>query len=333
MSSGKNAVQSDLWQQPEEARRTLEDLHRLTTEQNEWQTLHDDLITIAALATAADPEDQPFLDELQEMADDANKRVRNKKLHQALTGPYDGMDTILTVSAGSGGTEAQYWAETLAGMYCRWAKHHSISQEIISSAPGPNAGYRNVTFLFSGPNAHGLLSTEVGVHRLSRVSTFDPDQRRHTSFASVETMPDIPHTMAPEPISRNDLKVDVFHASGHGGQHIQKWQPQSESPTCRPVSSPPHSQNARKSRNRENAMRILSSRIHTRLMTEHRKTIEQTKQRADKPQWSNQIRSYILNPKQMVIDHRTKVKNHDAAAVLDGDIDQFMEAMLMKRRE
>lgn len=311
----------------------MEDLHRLTTEQNEWQTLHDDLITIAALATAADPEDQPFLDELQEMADDANKRVRNKKLHQALTGPYDGMDTILTVSAGSGGTEAQYWAETLAGMYCRWAKRHSISQEIISSTPGHNAGYRNVTFLFSGPNAHGLLSTEVGVHRLSRVSTFDPDQKRHTSFASVETMPDIPHTMAPEPISRNDLKVDVFHASGHGGQHIQKVATAiriTHLPTG--VVATAQSERSQK-QNRENAMRILSSRIHTRLMTEHRKTIEQTKQRADKPQWSNQIRSYILNPKQMVIDHRTKVKNHDAAAVLDGDIDQFMEAILMKRRE
>ena len=267
------------------------------------------------------------------MADGAHKRVRNKKLHQALTGSYDGMDTILTVTAGSGGTEAQYWAETLAEMYCRWAKHHSITQEIISSTPGPNAGYRNVTFLFSGPNAHGLLSTEVGVHRLSRVSTFDPDQRRHTSFASVETMPDIPRIMAPEPISRNDLKVDIFHASGHGGQHIQKVATAIRI-THLPTGIVATAQSERSQKqNRENAMRILSSRINTRLMTEHRKTIEQTKQKADKPQWSNQIRSYILHPKQMVVDHRTKVKTHDAAAVLDGNIDHFIDAMLMKRRK
>ncbi len=251
-------------------------------------------------------------------------------LELQLNGPYDDRDAILTVSAGAGGTDAADWAEMLMRMYLRWSERKRLRAELLDTTPAEEAGVKSATMSVAGKHAFGLLKTERGTHRLVRISPFDFQKRRHTSFALVEVIPQVETEMEVE-IRPEDLKIDTYRATGAGGQHVNKTDSAvriTHLPTRIVVSC----QNERSQlRNREIAMRILRARLlELRL---ERQEQEQAKLRGEhRPaEWGNQIRSYVLHPYTLVKDHRTSIEVGDANAVLDGDLDKFIEAALTQK--
>lgn len=244
-----------------------------------------------------------------------------------LSGDYDDRSAILAVHAGAGGTESQDWAEMLLRMYLRWGEQHGIATDILDLTEGEEAGIKSVTVEFKGPYAYGYLKAERGVHRLVRQSPFDSSHSRHTSFAKVEVLPEVDDTGEVE-ISPDDLRVDVYRASGHGGQNVQK-----NSTAIRithlPTGIVVTCQNERsQGRNRESAMKVLEARLLELELA--RKEEERAKLKGEHVEmgWGNQIRSYVLHPYKMVKDHRTDYETSDTIGVLDGDIDGFLEAYL-----
>jgi len=244
-----------------------------------------------------------------------------------MSGPHDRRDAIVTIYAGAGGTESQDWAEMLMRMYLRWAENHKFQAEVIDQAEGDEAGIKNATIEISGRNAFGLLRSERGVHRLVRISPFDNAHRRHTSFALVEVIPDVAGEIEIE-VKPDDLRVDVYRASGHGGQNVQK-----NSTAIRithlPTGIVVTCQNERSQlQNRERAMAVLKARLYD---LEYQKQEEETARLRGEhitAGWGNQIRSYVLHPYRMVKDLRTDWESGNPTAVLDGEIDGLIEAYL-----
>lgn len=244
-----------------------------------------------------------------------------------LSGPHDARDAILSIYAGAGGTESQDWVEMLLRMYLRWAERHKFEAEIIDQMEGEEAGLKSVTVEIRGRNAYGLLRSERGVHRLVRISPFDNAKRRHTSFALVEVIPDIGEEIQVE-INPDDLRIDTFHASGHGGQNVQKNATAiriTHIPTGIVVSC----QNERSLvQNKERAMAVLRARLYD--LELQRQEEERAKLRGEHitAGWGNQIRSYVLHPYRMVKDLRTDYETGNTTAVLDGELDEFIDAYL-----
>jgi peptide chain release factor 2 len=244
-----------------------------------------------------------------------------------LGGEHDRKNAIVTIHPGAGGTESQDWAEMLLRMYLRWAERSGFQAQILDLMPGEEAGIKSATLEVRGPYAFGYLQAERGVHRLVRLSPFDADHARHTSFALLEAMPEA-EGMAEVNIDPDDLRIDVFRASGHGGQNVQKnatavritHLPSGLVVTC---------QNERsQSRNKESALRVLEARLLERELDRQAKERARLKGDHVAAEWGNQIRSYVLHPYKMVKDHRTGFETSSAAAVLDGDLDGFMDAYL-----
>ena len=243
------------------------------------------------------------------------------------SGPYDDRNAILAIHAGAGGTESQDWAEMLLRMYLRWCEQRRFPAEVIDLMPGEEAGIKSATVEISGANAYGYLKSERGVHRLVRLSPFDSENKRHTSFALVEVLPEAGDA-AEVKINPDDLRVDVYKASGHGGQNVQKNStairithlPSGIVVTC---------QNERsQGRNRESAMRVLEARLIEIELQKHAEEQARIKGEHVSAGWSNQIRSYVLHPYKMVKDHRTGYETSNAAAVLEGDLDELIKAYL-----
>ena len=247
-----------------------------------------------------------------------------------LSGEYDHRDAILAIHAGAGGTESQDWAEMLLRMYLRWAEARGYATEVLDATEGEEAGLKSATLEVRGPLAYGYLAAERGVHRLVRLSPFDAAHARHTSFAKVEVMPEV--AAASEiAINPDELRVDVFRASGHGGQNVQK-----NSTAIRithlPTGLVVTCQNERSQhRNRASAMKVLEARLLERELLAQEEERARLKGKHVEMGWGNQIRSYVLHPYKMVKDHRTDFETSNAAAVLDGDLDDFMEAFLRAR--
>jgi peptide chain release factor 2 len=272
-------------------------------------------------------DDAEILDHVDEEAAAIEGQLDSLEHELNFSGPYDARSAILAIHAGAGGTESQDWAEMLLRMYQRWAERHGFGWDVVDLTLGEEAGIKSVTVEVEGPNAYGWLRSERGVHRLVRISPFDASHARHTSFALVEVMPEASSEVEVN-LNENDLRIDIFHSSGHGGQNVQKVATAIRI-THIPTGIVVTCQNERsQSRNKDFAMRVLEARLLEREV--QRRLEEQAKLKGEHVEmgWGNQIRSYVLQPYKMVKDHRTGFETSNAGVVLDGDLDGFMDAYL-----
>jgi peptide chain release factor 2 len=276
---------------------------------------------------AMEENDESLLPELQEEYASFEKDLESARLETLLSGEYDSCNAIMSFHAGAGGTEAQDWAQMLYRMFTRWAERHGYDCKLLDYLDGEEAGLKSASILISGENAYGYLKSESGIHRLVRVSPFDSSGRRHTSFAAVEVMPEISDSMEVE-IRPEDLKVDTYRSSGAGGQHVNKTESAiriTHIPTGIVVSCQvERSQH----QNREVAMRMLRSKLVEIKEREHLDKIDDIKGEQMKIEWGSQIRSYVFMPYTLAKDHRTGYENGNINAVMDGDLDGFINAYL-----
>ena len=286
----------------------------------------DDLTVLVEWAEAGEAVDAEFAQGLEAL----DQEVQAGEIKKMLGGPHDAKNAIITIHPGAGGTESQDWAEMLLRMYMRWMERRGFKRELIDYQPGEEAGLKSATLTVSGDYAYGLLSAEAGVHRLVRISPFDSAARRHTSFASVYVWPELPEDVEIE-IDDKDIRIDTFRSSGAGGQHVNVTDSAiriTHLPTGLVVSC----QNERSQhRNKDSAMRVLKARLYDIKIKENQAKLEQIGGAKKEIGFGSQIRSYVLHPYQMVKDHRTKEQVGDVNRVLDGDIDQFIKAYLMKK--
>jgi peptide chain release factor 2 len=292
-----------------------------------WRGVEKQASGIAELVSLGDSSLEA---EIRAEVDKLASRLDDMELEAAFSGRYDSRNAILSIHAGAGGTESQDWAQMLMRMYLRWAERHGYKAEILDISPGEEAGVKSVDIVVSGDYATGYLKSEHGVHRLVRLSPFDADHARHTSFVLVEVLPeaeaDVDVKIAPD-----DLKVDVFRSSGPGGQHMQKTStavrlthtPTGLVVTCQSERS--------QHQNKEIALRILRSRLLD--LEQEKRAEERAKLKGKRIEagWGNQIRSYVLHPYKMVKDHRTDYQTSDTEGILDGELDGFIKAYLRSR--
>ena len=299
-------------------------LERYSKLKSDWE----DLGTLVELAI--EESDESVLDEVKTGYNNLVAALENMKLETMLSGKYDKNNAIITLHAGAGGTEAQDWCEMLYRMYTHWAERHGFKVETIDFLDGEEAGLKSITFLVEGLNAYGYAKSEKGVHRLVRISPFDSAARRHTSFASAEVMPEIDNDIDVE-INPDDLKIDTYRSSGAGGQHINKTEsairithiPTGVVVTC---------QNERSQhKNKDMAMKMLKSKLIEIAEREQKEKIEDLKGVQLDIGWGSQIRSYVFHPYTMVKDHRTNYEVGNIGAVMDGDIDGFINAYLIAK--
>lgn len=271
--------------------------------------------------------DASMQEELEEGLATLNSKMQSYELEMLLNQPYDHMNAIIEIHPGAGGTESQDWGSMLMRMYERWGNAHNFKVEIVEYQDGDEAGIKSVTIKFIGHNAYGFLRSEMGVHRLVRISPFDSAKRRHTSFCSVEVLPELDDSIDVE-INSDDLKVDTYRASGAGGQHINKTE-SAVRITHIPTGTVVASQTQRSQlKNREEAMGMLKSKLYTLEMQKKQAEVDELKGDQKEIGWGSQIRSYVFHPYNMVKDHRTNYETGAIQAVMDGDIDGFIDAYL-----
>jgi peptide chain release factor 2 len=279
----------------------------------------------------ADAEDAELTAELAKSLGSLQHDVERLELATLLGGEYDKNDAVASLHAGAGGTESQDWAEMLLRMYLRWAERNDLEVELDEVQPGEEAGIKSATFIVRGPYAYGLLSAERGVHRLVRISPFDAQSRRHTSFASLDVIPLLAEDVDIE-IDPKDLRIDTYRSSSAGGQHVNVTD-SAVRIVHLPTGIQAACQNERSQmQNRAVAMQILKSRLAERMREERQERIEALRGEQRGIDFGSQIRSYVLHPYRLVKDHRTDVEMGDVDRVLDGDLDRFIEAELRRRR-
>lgn len=324
----RRAEEPNLWDDPENAQQVMTEAARRRSELAPWRrvaALAEDTVVLVELAEEAGdtdsiPEIEANITEMRTLLD----RLSTEAL---FADKYDAANAILEINAGAGGTESCDWASMLARMYLRWAERHGFSVELIDELEGEQAGIKSMTVEITGTNAYGYLRAERGVHRLVRISPFDSQNRRHTSFVSVDVIPDIEEEADIE-IRDDDLKVDTYRASGAGGQHVNKTESAIRI-THIPSGIIVACQNERSQhKNRATAMRVLKARLVERQRKEQEAHLDKLRGVQSDIAWGNQIRSYVLQPYTMVKDHRTDYESGNVSAILDGDIDNFMVAYL-----
>jgi peptide chain release factor 2 len=297
---------------------------RLKRDVDSWQALRqraDDLVEML------DFEDDSLRDELEKEVELLETEVDRRETRALLSGEYDSSDAILAIHAGAGGTDSQDWAAMLQRMYLRWAESHDYTTQILDLSEGEEAGIKSVTISLEGDYAYGYLKAEKGVHRLVRLSPFDSANRRHTSFALVEVLPEVEADDDIE-INPNDLRIDTYRSAGAGGQNVQKNETAVRI-THLPTGLVVTCQNERsQTQNKENAMKVLKARLLELKEEQQAEELAEIKGDHVKAEWGSQIRSYVLHPYQMVKDHRTDVEIGNTQAVLDGDLDTFIESYL-----
>ena len=317
-----------LWDSPEGAKKTLQEASRLKEDVESWQsamTQAEDLWTLLDLAI--EEGDDSVEGEIDDGVKSLERVVSQLETLHLLSGEYDGCNAIMSIHSGAGGTESQDWAEMLLRMYLRWAERQGYSTEITDCLPGDEAGIKSATVLVGGGSAFGYLKAEKGVHRLVRISPFDANARRHTSFASVDVIPEIPEDVEVE-INPDDLKVDTYKSGGAGGQHVNKTE-SAVRITHIPTGIIVQCQNERSQyQNRITAMRILKARLFEHFQEEKEKKLGELQGEQKEIAWGSQIRSYVFQPYTMVKDHRTGIETGNVQAVMDGGIDEFIEAYL-----
>lgn len=303
----------------------------LKRKSNRWRSLEKETSELLDLAKLAREQgDGSLLGEIKTQSEDISRRFEHYEFELLLSGEYDSKSAILAIHAGAGGTEAQDWTEMLMRMFLRWSEKHGYAAEVLDSSPGEEAGLKSVTFEIKGEYAYGYLRSEFGVHRLVRLSPFNADHARHTTFALVEVLPEADSPLDYH-INPEELKIEFYRSSGPGGQHMQKTStavrvthlPTGLIATCQSQRS--------QLQNKESALRVLQSRLLE--MERVKKETERAKIKGERIEagWSNQIRSYVLHPYKMVKDHRTGFETGNTTAVLDGDIDGFINAFLKSK--
>ncbi len=316
------------WDDPAAAQKVMQDLTRLKDSLGQYRELaarHDDAATLWQLGM--DENDDSVYSEVAGSLAALRKDLEHLELALMLSGEYDGNSAIVTLHAGAGGTEAQDWVQMLLRMYVRWAEKNNYKVETLDFLAGDEAGVKSATILVAGKNAYGYLRAEKGVHRLVRISPFDASGRRHTSFAAVDVMPEIDDTIEVS-INPADLRVDTFRAGGAGGQHINKTD-SAVRMTHIPTGVVVQCQSERSQiQNREQCMRLLRAKLFELERRKHDEKIEEIGGDYQAIEWGSQIRSYVFHPYSLVKDHRTGAEIGNVQAVMDGEIDAFIEAYL-----
>lgn len=322
------AGQPDFWDDMENSQKILlktAGIKSVVEKYNRLYSLYEDTETM--LEMAVEENDEGLLPEINDGYSRLINELAAQKLATLLTGEYDKNNAILTFHAGAGGTEAQDWVEMLYRMYTKWAERHNFSYKVLDYLDGDEAGIKSASILIEGTNAYGYLKSETGVHRLVRISPFDSSGRRHTSFASLEVMPEIDDDVKVE-IDEADLRVDTYRASGAGGQHINKTD-SAVRITHIPTGVVVACQNERSQfQNRDMAMKMLKSKLLEIKERENLEKIEDIKGEQKDIAWGSQIRSYVFMPYTLVKDHRTAFESGNVNAVMDGDLDGFINAYL-----
>ncbi|HZA25543.1 MAG TPA: peptide chain release factor 2, partial [Dehalococcoidia bacterium] len=320
------------WDDPRRAQRKMQELGRLKESVSLWRNLQSQVDSLLELTDLALEEgDYSLQDQLEAEVEQLNQTLAREEINLTLAGPYDDRPAIVSIYAGAGGTDSQDWAEMLLRMYARWAEDGKRPIQVMDLSYGDEAGLRGATLEIGGPYAYGYLLAERGVHRLVRLSPYDPNHLRHTSFAQVEVLPAALEEEAESSIRPEDIKMDFFRSSGPGGQNVQKVAsavrlthlPSGIVVTCQTERS--------QHQNREYAMHILRARLLDRENKERAEELARLRGERAAPEWGNQIRSYVLHPYKSVKDHRTDYQSTNPDAVLDGDLDGFIEAYLMSR--
>lgn len=338
---GLDALQSELktlrekmeqpgfWDNVAEAGKVNKKIKPIEDKLDQYDKLSRRLDDVAVMLEMIEEEQDAEMEhELTEELSALFKDTSDLRLKALLRGEYDANGAILSLHAGAGGTEAQDWVEMLYRMYTRWCERKKYNVKELDFLAGDDAGVKSVTFEVSGLNAYGYLKAEKGVHRLVRISPFDSSSRRHTSFASLDVMPDIEDEDADIEIASDDIRVDTYRASGAGGQHVNKTDSAIRI-THLPTGIVVQCQNERSQmQNRETAMRMLKSKLIEKRESEKMQELQALKGEMKKIEWGSQIRSYVFHPYSMVKDHRTNVETGNVAAVMDGDIDAFINAYL-----
>jgi peptide chain release factor 2 len=323
------SFKKDFWSDQDKAREILQKKTKLTEALDKWERFNNEINDIENLGSIALQEkDEQVLQVLAHELEPLSFAVGQEELKMMLNNEQDSLNAIISIHAGAGGTEAQDWAEMLLRMYLRWTEKKGFGTKIIERLSGDEAGIKSVSFTVEGEYAYGYAKAEIGIHRLVRISPFDAGARRHTSFASVFVYPEVNDEIKIE-INEDDLRIDTFRAGGKGGQHVNKTD-SAVRITHLPTGIVVQCQNERSQhQNKAMAMKYLKSRLYEKeLQLQNEKINEENKLKKDIA-WGSQIRSYILHPYKMVKDHRTNLENNNANKVLDGDLDEFIQAYLM----
>ena len=324
------AAEPEFWNDMSHSQKILQRTSTLKNKVSKYNALKqkfDDIQTLIELGNEA--EDVSILEEAQAEFEQFKSELEVQRLSTLLQGEYDGNNAILTFHAGAGGTEAQDWAEMLYRMYCRWAEKKGFSLQVLDFLDGDIAGIKAVTFEVKGENAYGYLKSEKGVHRLVRISPFNSAGKRQTSFASCDVLPDLEDDIDIE-IDEDDLKIDTYRASGAGGQHVNKTSSAIRI-THLPTGIVVQCQNERSQHhNKEKAMQMLKAKLQLMKEQEQAEKVSDIRGEVKDIGFGNQIRSYVMQPYTLVKDHRTNEENSNVNAVMDGDIDSFINAYLKK---
>ncbi len=321
------------WDNPEDSKSILKERTSISNKLDHfnklWSDLEENQILLDLAVEESDPE---VIEEVAQQAGSLDKAVDRFSLDLMLDGEDDAKNVIVSINAGAGGTEAQDWAEMLFRMYSRWIERKGFKFELIDFQPGDEAGIKSVTFTAAGQNAFGYLKSETGVHRLVRISPFNASGKRHTSFASVFVYPELDSEIVID-INEKDLRIDVYRASGAGGQHVNKT-----SSAVRITHLPSGivaqcQQEKSQHRNKDMAMKVLSARLYQQERQKQDDKLQELHDSKEDIAWGSQIRSYVLHPYQMVKDHRIKLDVGNVNDVLDGGIDCFIEGMLLAKKQ
>ncbi len=322
-------MEPQFWEGGEATQKILKERTTLMESLSSWEQKKKEIEEMEILLQLIEEQnDQEEAQELLGRIEKNEEAVNQMEFRRMLGGEHDQRDAIVSINAGAGGTEAQDWVEMLLRMYLRWAEKKGYRTEIIDILPGDEAGLKNVTFTVSGRYAYGYLKAEVGIHRLVRISPFDAGARRHTSFASVFVIPEVPDDIVIE-IDEKDLRIDTFRSSGAGGQHVNKTD-SAVRITHLPTGIVVQCQNERSQhKNKATALKILKARLYEKELKEKAEKLGELHNNKKEIAWGSQIRSYILHPYKMVKDHRTDTIIHQAERVLDGEIDELIRAYLL----
>lgn len=330
----EQAAQPDFWNDVENTKKVLKEQKTINEKVGSYENLvrmYEDAQTMLELAAEeefdSEEEQENFLQDIRSSLKEIAQRIEEEKLSALLSGEFDQNNAILSFHAGAGGTEAQDWVQMLYRMYARWSERHHFKVKVLDYLAGEEAGIKSASILITGTNAYGFLKSEHGVHRLVRISPFDASGRRQTSFASLEVMPEIDDDYDIE-INPADLKIDTYRSGGAGGQHVNKTESAIRI-THIPTGVIVACQNERSQhQNREVAMKMLKSKLVKIKEREHLKRIEDIKGEQQQIGWGSQIRSYVFMPYTLVKDHRTNCESGNINAVMDGDLDPFINAYL-----
>ncbi len=326
------AAAPDFWNAGEAAQKVLKERAELATPIDGWRKLVSSVEDAKVFAEFAEEGDDDSRKEADQKLKEVSAALDLLDLQRKLSGEHDAGSAILNVHPGAGGTEAQDWAEMLLRLYLRWAERHGFKADLVDYQPGDGAGIKNATITVEGPYAYGYLRAEAGIHRLVRISPYDSNARRHTSFASVFVYPEIEDDIEVE-VDEGDLRVDTYRSSGAGGQHVNKTD-SAVRLTHLPTGIVVACQNERSQhKNKATAMKILRARLYELEKQKQQEKMDEFHKTKRDIAFGSQIRSYVLHPYRLVKDHRTGTEMGNADAVLDGDIDPFIEAYLQSQAQ